>query len=99
MKAIIDRLKYDTRTARAIGCYDNLGSFGIQSTSDFSFYWAELHVTPKGNYFLSACGNCQSPYQGEVITPMSKGEALDWASQYLEAEVIEEEFRDMVEDA
>ena len=99
MKAIVNRLRYDTEKARSIGCYDNLGRSGVQSTTDFSYYWAELYVTNKGNYFLAASGNCRSPYQGDVITPMSREEAFEWASEYLSAELTEVAFSDMFEDA
>ncbi len=104
MKAIIEGKRFDTETAVEIGNHEN----GMRS--DFSWWDATLYRTPRaGRYFLAGEGGPMTQFgrntedgmrgYGERIIPMEKSEALEWAEQHLDAEIIEEEFADMIEEA
>ena len=104
MKKIIDGLRYDTEKAIEIGSYDN----GL-GTSDFRNWEATLYRTPRsGRYFLAGEGGPMTRFArsvgnmtggGDGLFPMTKGEALAWAEQYLDADAIEKHFRDAIQDA
>lgn len=105
MKKIIDGLRYDTDNAIEIGYYSTGGS-----TSDFTHWEASLYKTPRsGKFFLAGEGGPMTQFAsrgsqegigyGEKLSPMSREEALSWAEQYLNAEVIEKHFGDSIQDA
>jgi len=109
MKKIIEGVRYDTEKAILIGEYDNLCA-GVDSVTDFGYWEAGLYVTPKaGRYFLAGEGGAQTQFSrsigqnswsgGEGIIPMTKAEALAWAERYLDEDVVEEHFADMLVDA
>jgi hypothetical protein len=104
MKAIIDRKRYDTETARKIAKYCNgLGSGDFRNVSE------GLYVTKAGSYFLAgsggpmtkyAEGNGNTTWGSSKIIPMTKDEAYSWMERKGEfSKEIEEEFPDMVVDA
>lgn len=107
MKAIIHGIRYDTEKATLIG---ESGSDGNTSRGDFRWWEAGLYVTPRSRrYFLAGKGGAMTRFSrsaglnawtgGEGIHPMSREEALEWAEQELSAEIIEQHFADMIEDA
>ena len=103
MKKIINGMRYDTDKAIEIGNhYTNI------SKSDFNFYNVSLYKTPRsGRFFLAGEGGPMTRFGknwgdgtrgfGEKIIPMPTDEALEWAEQYLDAEIIEDHFD--IEDA
>lgn len=103
LKKIIDGKRYNTATAVFIG----ESSYG--SPSDFKYVCEELNRTPKGVYFLHACGGAGSSYgvdcggntwdSGEYIIPMTVAEAQEWAEKNLKGDVVDREFADTIEDA
>jgi len=104
MKKIIAGFRYDTDKAIAIGSHSH------GNRRDFSSWEATLYKTKRsGKFFLAGEGGPMSRYArslgnnetsgGEQIDPMTKDEALAWAEQYLDADVIEKHFPDSVQDA
>jgi hypothetical protein len=109
MKAIINGKRFDTEKCVLIGETDNLHK-GASSTTDFSYWEAGLYKTPRsGQYFIAGSGGPMSCFGGILddhsrsggsgIRPLSKEDALEWAEQHLDADVVEAEFADMIEDA
>jgi len=109
MKKIIDGVRYDADKAVKVGAADNLG-LGVSSVTDFAYWTAELYRTPRsGRFFLVGEGGPQSRFAqsagqntwsgGSDLIPMSKEEALSWAERYLDVEVVEEHFSELIEDA
>lgn len=109
MKKIINGLRYDSEKAISVGCANNLGS-GASSTRDFQYWEATLYKTPRsGKFFLVGEGGPMTRFAhrvdqnsrtgGSDLQPMTREEALEWAEQYLDAETIEENFSDAIEDA
>jgi hypothetical protein len=102
-KAIINGCRYDIEKATLIGYYGS-----PHEGTDLHTWEAELYVTKQGRYFLAGTGGPMSRYGtpmvngfdwGEKIEPMSKEDALRWAEQYLDPEIIEAHFGSMIEDA
>lgn len=96
MKKIIDGKRYDTKTAKQIGYWDN-GIYG----RDFSRCEEALYQKKTGEYFLWGEGGPMSKYAvsrgnetsgGEEITLMSVGEARAWAEEHLDADEYENLF-------
>ena len=109
MRRIVEGIRYDTEKAKMIGEYDNLHA-GADSVSDFQYWQAALYLTPRsGRYFLAGEGGPMTMFAhhagsnsmsgGEKLIPMSKAEAFDWAERYLDIEVVEQFFDDMIKDA
>lgn len=105
MKAIIEGKRYDTEASELIG---EAGSNG--SRSDFGYWEAGLYRSPRAKrWFLAGEGGPLTQWArrssggmrgyGSGIIPLSDGEALAWAEQHLPADVIEDVFGDMIEDA
>ena len=104
MKRVLEGVRYDTDKAIKIGSDTN----GLP-VSDFSYWWAGLYKAPRSDrYFLAGEGGAMSMFgsvsgdnrgYGERIQPMTKKEALAWAEEHLEADIIDEFFGDMIEDA
>lgn len=104
MKKIVDGIRYDTEKAVEIGSASHLYS------SDFEHWEATLMKSPRSErYFIAGHGGAMSRFAqscgrnewggGSDIIPMDKADALEWAEQHLDPEVIEEFFGDMIEDA
>ncbi len=104
MKKIVNGVRYDADKAIEIGS-ESHGYAG-----DFRAWEATLYVTPKSRrYFLAGSGGPMSRFAqsagqnewtgGSDLIPMSKDEALEWAEAHLDADVVEEYFADMIEDA
>jgi hypothetical protein len=109
MKAIINGKRYDTERATLIGEADAL-NFGCSSTRDFSHWEAGLYRTPRsGAFFLAGRGGPMTRFSRKVdqnswtggsgIHPMDRAEALEWAEEYLSADLIEQHFAGAIEDA
>ena len=104
MKKIINGLRYDTEKAIEVGSYSS-----GHTASDFQGWIATLYKTPRsGRFFLHGHGGPMTRFaehhgdsitNGERIVLMSKGEALEWAEQYLNADIIEKHFSDSIEEA
>ena len=105
MRKIINGLRYDTDKSTVVGRYTSGGS-----RRDFAHWQATLYRTPRsGRYFLCGEGGPMTRF-GEVysdgsrgyghdLVPMSKEEALAWAEQYLQPELIEAGFAADIQDA
>lgn len=103
MKKIINNKKYDTDTARKIGCWSS-GS----NPSDFSYYDETLYCKRSGEYFLLGDGGPASRYSKRTdsntwsgsceIIPLSYQDATQWAMKHLNADIYENEFGDVSED-
>jgi len=101
MKRVINGKKYNCETARCIGFFESR-----LSQSDFGYLEEELYLKKTGEYFLageghgltkyrSSCGN--SSGYGYGIIPISRKEALEWASYHLDVEEIEDYFGEIEE--
>lgn len=105
MKKIIDGFRYDTDKSVLIGEYDTPGI----GQSDFRYWSAGLYKSPRsGRFFLAGEGHAMTRFAshvggssgwGERLIPLTPEEALEWAEQFLDAEVIENHFGDMIADA
>lgn len=105
MKKIISGMRYDTEKAILIGEYHTPG-LGMR---DFQYWEAGLYKTPRsGRFFLAGEGHGMTRFAnhsggssgwGSDLIPMTNEEALEWAEQYLDPEIIEEHFGDVIGDA
>ena len=102
MKKIINKKVYDTETAKFIAGYHN----GL-SKGDFKFVSEDLYVTKKGQYFLHAKGGAltiysegegNSSWRIETIILLSKEEVYDWLEENEHTEIIEEIFKDVIQE-
>ena len=106
MKAIIDGLRYNTEAPKTVKVGEERASCSV---TDFQYWEAALYRTGGRRYFLAGEGGPMSRFArpvdgnsmtgGSKIIPMTKEEALEWAERYLDAETVENEFPDMVEEA
>ncbi len=90
MKAIKNKIIYDTATATLIG------GNGYSTPNDFRHYYERLYKKSNGEYFLYGEGGPLSKYSkcvgtnetsgGEMIIPMTYAEARDWAEANLDAD-------------
>lgn len=105
MRKIIDGIRYDTNKAIEIGEYSS-----PHPVSDFQWWQAMLYRTPRsGRYFLAGEGGPMTSFAqpsalggmsyGNKVTPLSRQDALAWVEQYLDSEVVEAEFSDLIQDA
>lgn len=102
MKKIIDNRRYDTDTAKEIGCD------GYSNRSDFGFWEEILYQKRTGEFFLHGVGGPASKYAetvgqnqwtgGEKIIPLKFEKAREWAEKHLEADAYEEIFGPVEED-
>lgn len=102
MKKIICGKRYDTNTAKEIGCdsYSN--------PRDFEHWSEELYQKRTGEFFLYGKGGPMSKYAeitgqsewagGEKIIPLSFDKARDWAEKHLGGDEYEEIFGPVEED-
>jgi len=105
MKKILHGKRYDSSNAIIIG-----GHYASCSISDFSYWEATLYKTPRSSqYFLVGEGGPMSRFAqsagqnqwtgGSDLIPMIRKEALEWACEHLDADVVDKEFSDIIEDA
>lgn len=102
MKKIIDGKRYDTATAKKIGCD------GYSNRSDFGFWEETLYQKRTGEFFLHGVGGPASKYAettgqnewsgGEKIIPLEFENARKWAEDHLEADEYESAFGPVEED-
>lgn len=102
MKQIINGKKYNTETAKEMGCWSNNYSYG-----DFNYCRESLYRKKTGEYFLYGVGGAMSKYSqscgqnswsgGEKIMPMTESEAKRWAEKHLTADEYEEIFGEVEE--
>ena len=102
MKKIIDGKRYDTSTAKAVGCdsYSN--------RRDFHFWEETLYQKRTGEFFLHGEGGAASKYAeacgqnewcgGEMLIPLTFKAARDWAEEHLSADDYEAVFGKVAED-
>ena len=103
MKKIIKGKKYDTDTAKEIGCYSNCGGW-----SDFNHLEETLYRKRTGEFFLLGKGGPNTKYAervdtncwsgGSRIMPMSYEEAANWAEEHMEVDDYEIVFGEVPED-
>lgn len=103
MKQIIKNKKYDTKTARECGAWDN-----GRGWRDFSRVEETLYCKRTGEYFLYGEGGPMTQYavscgQNEwsgssKIIPLSYENARAWAEEHLNADAYEAEFGEVQED-
>lgn len=96
MKKVIDHVTYNTETAEKIGDYWN-----GKGCNDFGYLCITLYRTRKGKFFHHCEGGAMTQYAskfgnmygfGEAIKPLSDGDALEWASKYLDGDEVEKTF-------
>ena len=89
MRKIINGKKYDTDTAKCIGCKNNIGCGNdkVLSSTDYFFWEICLYRKKTGEYFTSYHENARDK---EVITPISEEEAMKWCENHLSVEEYEE---------
>lgn len=102
MKRIICGKRYDTNTAKEIGCD------GYSNRGDFSFWEETLYQKRTGEFFLHGVGGPASKYAesvgqnqwtgGEKIIPLKFEKAREWAEKHLEADAYEDIFGPVEED-
>lgn len=103
MKTTINRLTYNTETAKEIA-----NAYSSLPTSDFAHWEKTLYLTSKGAFFIygwggpmtefaEACGN--STTGGHRIIPVTVEEALEWCEIYELEDAIQEHFQDLIEEA
>lgn len=91
MKKIIRGRKYDTETARKVGCKTEQAQYG---DVDYALYRKRT-----GEYFVHA--EYDYPYDDgcpDYIKPLSADEANEWAQEHLNADVYDAEFGEIVDD-
>ena len=103
MVKIVKGRKYDTETAREVGCYSNGGGW-----RDFRHYEETLYRKRTGEYFLFGEGGPMTKYAEQVgqsgrsggseIIPLSFDDAREWAEKNPDAAEYEAEFGVVEED-
>jgi len=103
MKAIINSRVYNTETAEFLGEYCNQYGCG-----DLHYLHEKLYKTTKGAYFLWGSGGAYTQYAipcgdswspGSSIRPLMDDEALEWAAKYIDPEIVEKHFAEMLSEA
>lgn len=102
MKKIINGKKYNTETAKKMGCWSN-----DYSHRSFNFCEESLYRKKTGEYFLYGIGGPMSRYSqpcgqntwsgGSKIIPMTAAEAMEWVEEHLTADEYEEIFGEVEE--
>lgn len=102
MKKIINGKKYDTETAKKVGC-----AYSSVSRRDFSFWEEELYKKKTGEFFLYGSGGPASRYSKAVdmntwsgderIIPLTEDKAKKWCEKNLDVEEYEEVFGEVKE--
>jgi len=91
MKKIIRGRKYDTETARKVGCKTEQAQYGDVDYALYRKRTGEYFVHAEFSYMLDD-GN------PDYIKPLSADEANEWAQEHLNADVYEAEFGEIVDD-
>lgn len=91
MKKIIRGRKYDTETARKVGCKTEQAQYGDVDYALYRKRTGEYFVHAEFSYMLDD-GN------PDYIKPLSADEANEWAQEHLNADVYEAEFVEIVDD-
>lgn len=91
MKKIIRGRKYDTETARKVGCKTEQAQYGDVDYALYRKRTGEYFVHAEFSYMLDD-GN------PDYIKPLSADEANEWAQEHLNADVYEAEFGETVDD-
>lgn len=91
MKKIIRGRKYDTETARKVGCKTEQAQYGDVDYALYRKRTGEYFVHAEFSYMLDD-GN------PDYIKPLSADEANEWAQEHLNADVYEAEFGENVDD-
>lgn len=91
MKKIIRGRKYDTETARKVGCKTERAQYGDVDYALYRKRTGEYFVHAEFSYMLDD-GN------PDYIKPLSADEANEWAQEHLNADVCEAEFGEIVDD-
>lgn len=91
MKKIIRGRKYDTETARKVGCKTEQAQYGDVDYALYRKRTGEYFVHAEFSYILDD-GN------PDYIKPLSADEANEWAQEHLNADVYEAEFGEIVDD-
>ena len=102
MKAIISGKKYDTSTAKLMGCWDN-GEYPY----DAYYIESELYRKRTGEFFLHRWGGALTGFavndgtgcysgSGDIM-PLTTQEAQEWAENHLSADEYEEIFGEVEE--
>ena len=101
MKKIINGKKYDTKTAKEMGCWSN-----NYYCNDFNYCEETLYRKKTGEYFLYGEGGAMSKYSqscgnmrsgGAEIILMTEAEAKKWAEKHLDCDEYEEIFGEVEE--
>lgn len=102
MKKIINGKKYDTETAKRVGCWSNNYNWG-----DFNWCAERLYKKKNGEFFLHGEGGAMSIYSrsfgqnewrgGESIRPLTESEAKLWAEKHLDGDEYESIFGEVEE--
>lgn len=97
MNKIINNKKYDTKTAKMVGRYDNGEEYG-----DFLYVKEELYLKKTGEFFLYGFGGAMTEYRVKCgsnnwtgssrIIPYTVDEAKEWAMEHMDADEYEEVF-------
>lgn len=96
MKKIINGKVYDTETALLVGRWDS-----GHSANDFYGVTESLYRKKTGEYFIHGDGGAKTQYAkavgnswvgGELIKPVTLGEAKEFAKEYLTSDEYEKEF-------
>lgn len=105
-KKVIDGKTYNTETAEKIARYSN--HLGVR---DFNNLVEVLYKTKKNRYFLVGAGGAMTKYAKTIglnswsdssdnFVPLSNKEASEWCEvRGIDADVIEHEFADFIEEA
>lgn len=91
MKKIIRGRRYDTETARKVGCKTEQAQYGDVDYALYRKRTGEYFVHAEFSYMLDD-GN------PDYIKPLSEDEANEWAQEHLNADVYESEFGEIVDD-
>lgn len=91
MKKIIRGRKYDTETARKVGCKTEQAQYGDVDYALYRKRTGEYFVHAEFSYMLDD-GN------PDYIKPLSADEADEWAQEHLNADAYEAEFGEIVDD-
>lgn len=102
MNKIINGKRYDTDTAKALGCDSYSDPY------DFHYWSEELYQKRTGEFFLHGKGGAMSKYAertgqnewygGEMIIPLSVNAAQEWAEEHLSGDEYEKIFGETSED-
>jgi hypothetical protein len=102
IEKIINRKKYNTKTATLVAKWDN-----GRGRSDFNGVEENLYRSPKGQYFIAYWGGAASKYakssgqymsESSGIILLTESEAFSWLIQKDHDEIAEELFPHMIEE-